>query len=1493
MTTPGPAPAAPAAPPSPPPKPKMKRWKKALLVTGSVLTSLIVIILVAGPAIIGSIAQSRIPAIVQEKLQATATVGNVSFSWSGRLQIDDLRLVPKTFSEPLVEVKKVDVKIDLGSAIGGKYVADVDVAAPKILLEKGADGKFNYEFPPQSPKPADPKAKEGSGKNPFVQASLKVHDGEVRIRGKGRETLYQNLTLNVKVDTLEKPVDYDLSLASAFKDTLKIKGGIDLNSISGPATVTLERLSLRNLTGAARAYSDVLELDGIVSGSLHYEIKDARRVAGSTKIEVLDFSALLPAEQKVKFDRLTLTHDGAIDEKGSGRHVVVIGSGKALSATITTDVTDAFNTRIAKTEVKVDSDLAALAELLRGSGKLPKGMALAGAITLRGTCNSKGPSQADLDANKLRVAADADLTLTGSNLDITKDGTLMKLDGFQIHHRGTLDENGTGENSIVLESGKALQAVTSVHVTDALGKTPGVKADWRADSDLGELGKMLEKLIGLRPDMALEGAAHLIGKVEARGADSVHADLSLGISNLMAVDLKDKKRHEIDKGIEVKLVGGWDGKSQTATAEVLKLTSSFATMDGKGGAAFGGDTPEIRETLITLDADLEKLAGKLKSFMENPPALAGKATLRASAAGEKISVNADLKGIKYEKYGPFDANLEHKGSLDVDGTGTQLIFLKSGKAVDLNMLILVTNAYKDSRSFQIGLQTDSDLAALSAMMPGLVDLKSGTTLSGKVEVNGKAQIKGSTRAKFELTVNVDSLDAVEKGKHQEIDKSIRLQAWGLWDGQKQAVSIDTFTFTSAFATVDAKGGVSLEEPMTVRESSLQLKADLEKLGAKLGLFMADAPGLAGSVSANASYAGEKYTLDAAAKGVKIVSKGKTTGPIDAIVAQKGTFSTAKDGAFRIETGAVTSSAADLRVSGEVRKVLEEGREGEIKIEAVARPLEISKWVPDLDLGGPEIKLTAAVTLKLNLITVKGQTKIDGLTRTGKDDKGAVVTKTARTGAVDFTVTMKDPDLLATLKTPTFEWLDKGYAAKGGLEAQVTYNDRGSTGTTKLTNLEISDDQKNVVKDPGLTLVHDIGLADGNKAIDLRKVEISSTFLKGTISGRVLRLDPALEIQKLRLAFRYIPDRLGAVAQPWLPGRLEGAEEKTLDVTLDGKAASTDVLAILRGTRGGIDVDLAKFTMQGVTVAGKTHLDLKDGKMASDTPLSVNKGKTDLVASLDFNPPERKPQSSLTFHAKDVDANGQMGPLLEKLNPIFHTSGVDAKVDGQIQSDFRLVWAGPLDPAQKDWIGAASKSLGGTGLFGAQNLNIEGSPAVVLIMAALGQGNALEGELVATQIRIANGRCEYENMTLRGSRKDAAASRRDQEHLAAERQQLEADKPHLNPKEVQKRQEELRMKEEDLPFRYVLRFSGWVGFDKKMELRVLMPMSDGLAKAHPSLTKYIGSSFWVDLKGTTDHPSLDTKKMLAEAVKRAAEGILMDKLDDALKGLFDKKKKDEK
>src|SRR4051812_40947919 len=128
MTTPDRAPPSPppppAAVPAPAPAPKKRRWKKILLLGGGTLLGLLLIVVIVGPSVIGSIAKSKISSILGEKLQANVTVGSVTVRWSGHVELEDFRLVPKNFSDPLIDVKKVDVKVDVGAAIGGRYIAD-------------------------------------------------------------------------------------------------------------------------------------------------------------------------------------------------------------------------------------------------------------------------------------------------------------------------------------------------------------------------------------------------------------------------------------------------------------------------------------------------------------------------------------------------------------------------------------------------------------------------------------------------------------------------------------------------------------------------------------------------------------------------------------------------------------------------------------------------------------------------------------------------------------------------------------------------------------------------------------------------------------------------------------------------------------------------------------------------------------------------------------------------------------------------------------------------------------------------------------------------------------------------------------------------------------------------------------------------------------------------------------------------------------------------
>ncbi len=1453
MTPPTPAP----TPPAPAPR---RRWKRILVVAGASLAGLLLLAILLVPPVVASVAKSRIPAALGPMLDAEVAVGDVSFAWSGRLAIEGLRIAPRGFPSPLAEVRRIDATVSLGSALGGSYVAEVEVVAPRIVIERNAQGRFNYDFPPPPTAPGDGaggKDAAGPKEKPLVRAILRVRDGEVTVKGPGKDTVFTALTVDAKVDTLARPIDYSLSLKDPLDGSIRAEGSFDLDRKSGPAKVTLERVALENLGGAARAYGPdpAMELGGRLQGTLDYRLDGIPAFEGKADL-ALEAVAVRFEGRRYELDGLKVTHAGGLDATGSGPNAVVLDLGPLLSVDLKADLTDAFGARVAKTALKVETDLAAAEAFLKKGGMLGAGLALAGKLTLSGSIVSRGPTDADLAAPKLRLPVSWDLETRGKGIAVTLDK--KRVDVGEIHHthRGSIDADGTAASTLVLASGKVASAEIVSTVKDVFGK-PQVVSRVDAKGDLGELGKMLEKLLELKEGMTLEGKAWVKGTVEAEGADAARVDLDAGAADLVAID-KDRKRYELDKAIGLKAKAAWDGKTSTATAEEVKLDSSFAKVDVRGGASIGKEL-KVQESLLTLDADLGKLAEKLKSFLEKPPALGGRAVVTAKGTTEKIAVDGAFTAVKFDAYGPLDATLKHEGAFDAKYSGRHTLRVESGKALSLSVVADLRDAMADARSVAADLTLASDLGALSEALPGLVELKPGTAIAGTAAVTGKVTTRGSTFASFDVDARLSNLEAVEKAtkKRQEVDKAVSLKAKGAWDGAKKSVDLETFTLASAVATADAKGGVTLAEPVAVRQSTLQAKADLEKLGARLSLFMADPPGLAGSVDVKGSYAGEKVELDTTAKGVKVTTKKTVTeagkdvvkpsviGPIDATVTQKGTFSTARNGGLKIEVCRIDSAAVAAEVTGEVRKVLDPDRAGDLNLTATLKPVELSKWMPDLGLAGPPIEVTTAVSLKPELITATGKTELKGLMI---KDSGTGATRMAMTKPVEFTVTLKgkDYDVLARLKTAYFEWIDQGYAAKGALESDVTYTSKGTTGTSKILNLEIVDGQKNKVVEPAVTLVHDVGMSPG--AYELRKLEVASGFLRGNLTGAVKNLDTEPEFVKVRGSFRYHPDKLGAALQPWLPGTLAGAEEKSLELSLDGKAKKLDALSILRGSTSTVDLDLARFTMTGTTVSGKTRLDLKDGRMVSGTPLEVNKGKTDLQASLDFRPRADKPLSKFVFQAKDVDANANMGPFLENINPIFHT--VNGTVDGKLTSDFTLFWTGPIDPDEKDWVQASKRSLTGRGVFAVKNLNVVGSPAVKDLMAAIGEANAIQGELLGTEIRVANGRCEYERMVLRLSR-------------------------------------------------YQLVFSGWIDFGerdsrgdvrKKMEMMVEMPMTDHVRKKYPQLARYTGNSFFVPLKGTVDSPRLDFEAAIQELIKRALPALIEDKAKDLLERLLDKTKK---
>jgi hypothetical protein len=180
-------------------------------------------------------------------------------------------------------------------------------------------------------------------------------------------------------------------------------------------------------------------------------------------------------------------------------------------------------------------------------------------------------------------------------------------------------ENGTAGTRSRWTSGKALGVQAQVDVADALGPSPVVKADITGSSDLGELGKAAGEADRPQAGHGPGGVGVDQGNGRGQRRRLGQGQAGLAIANMVAVDTKQKKRYEIDKAVDLQAAGGWDAKTKTATAETITLSSSVATIDGKGGAALAGESPVIQDSTFAAELDLEKLAGSSRCSWRTRP----------------------------------------------------------------------------------------------------------------------------------------------------------------------------------------------------------------------------------------------------------------------------------------------------------------------------------------------------------------------------------------------------------------------------------------------------------------------------------------------------------------------------------------------------------------------------------------------------------------------------------------------------------------------------------------------------------------------------------------------------------------------------------------------------------------------------------------------------------------------------------------------------------
>ena len=380
-----------------------------------------------------------------------------------------------------------------------------------------------------------------------------------------------------------------------------------------------------------------------------------------------------------------------------------------------------------------------------------------------------------------------------------------------------------------------------------------------------------------------------------------------------------------------------------------------------------------------------------------------------------------------------------------------------------------------------------------------------------------------------------------------------------------------------------------------------------------------------------------------------------------------------------------------------------------------------------------------------------------------------------------------------------------------------------------------------------------------EALDLalEHLTLQSTFIEGELSGSAQGLrswvEPAegrsANFEKLVGDFRYRPDRLGVLLEPFLPGKLTGDGTEVIRFSLTGSAEEPSLQSLVAGAKGTATIGVGRFETTGFDASGELDVELDHGRAIVEGNLAANggtalmNGEFDLNAALAETPTPSK--TRLSFDAKEVLANSELSPLLSSLHPAFATiQGIEGgRIGGAIDCSLELDYAGTLsgETFAGGWESFPKDTISGKGSFSIRGAALEGAPVLGDMLGLLGVESLRDVNLRPIEFAIQSGRVTYSNpwtWTIDG---------------------LETT------------------------------FTGSVGLDQTLQLAWNVPINKRLGKKL-GLESLEGETLSLPLLGSVTRPRLDWKTAVQElartALRNEARDLIDDKLEEELGGGLD-------
>lgn len=1366
----------PPMPPPPAPGPR-RRWGRIALIALSVVLVLIAIAIMAGPIIAPGIIRGKLQQALAERVNGRAEVGEVTFSWSGKIEVSDIVIFDSTGGEAL-RFPRAELHVDLWGAWSGDYNVQGSVERPRVVLRRMPSGRLNLE---ELIKPSTRQEPE-----PTFSADVTFDDAEVYVDEP--EGVSQVCRVKGSFASAGTRTPSSAALQASFE-----RGVIDANLLftiadgSWRADYAVKGVDLRPAEPLARLLTPARSLGGDVNGD--GEVDSRGNLRGRAEISNL---AVGVGGDPVTFPRFSTTYsaDGSDYRMtlDAGRAIVARADGRREGAAV-------------RGRVDVEGDLAEMGEALRQILNVKPDATLRG--SMRGHADVVVENVVDVKSTfELRDVEAVDKSGKAYTIDPRVE---VRFDGKVGFDSVTADLLTVTSDTVTAKAQGAVSGLGKGQTPLASRSTIDVKAD------LDLLRRRLAPLVDFG-SAALSGQATFAGVVsplfDGLEIDGRGSATRLAVGEFGPIDIT------LDGDVEI--VGN------DSTLKRFEVVSSAGRVSVKGTVR---GVTELAEAELDVSAWLAptEAAKALRPWLQGVTVSGVSLDLTGRVTGPirrpSGTLHAVGRGVVVDKAGPLD--------FTADATVRNFDFEK----LDFDSTAVTANLTGSMSDFsgRAVVRPDDFVRAFGPYLQGVAVRGTQVDLSGRV-TGGPKQPAGTVRV-------VAKSVAVEKAEPLDFTADVTFRGV---DVEKLEVESSALSASLTGSIRDAGGRVTIKpeafsrafhaylEDVSMRGAPVELsgrvkgdaRAFTATVAGKTGDMVVDNQAIppfkfdAEIVRANDRF--EKVIVKA--PGIDVVGSGRAS-EFDL----RGTFDP------RTASDTLGPFLKGTKLDGRPVQVVASVRHGTVDtVTGFVEAPEIRGTIHEKWIAQKRLRVDFDFDWAPGVYDVrlaKASSDTGRATAQGRIEERP----TGYAGRLDVTA---EGDL-ATLMRDVAGSVTKPGATEYGGALSIRSTVVGSadifnaTGDLTIRDLTARRPEGSAV-DPNFNVRHEATIDLRTKTLTIRRGDVTSTWMRGTIAGDVLTFNETPTFRGFTIDLRYKPAVFGKFLALFLPGEFVGSDEQTLSAKLDGPPAAFDLFGLFNGTTGTADMVVKSYVLQGTTVEGPLHGVVGGGGRMTISGTLKGNGGTIVVdkTEIDFRDASMKPATTFYARGENIGLSKQLAKVLTSFHPFF----VGGEVLGTVKFDTSGQWVASL----KSDADLKSALLVGKTMMAIPDLELKDAPFLSTILSFLGDKDVgPRGYFVVTDMAARDGAFKYTDMvfSLQG---------------------------------------------------LTLRFRGTVGFDGKLDLVMDTPITTRLYERNKNLQPFLGKTMPVPVRGSLSEPKIfwdeGFKNLFKDAPKNILEGVLNDLLN---------------